>query len=345
MARARRGSLSVIDLHAAGDVSRVVTSGIRTPPGDSLLEAARFLEHRADGLRRLLLSEPHGRPEMSANLIVTPRDPSARAGHIVMEAMGYPGFSGSNTICTATALAEADNGGLVEGANEFGLEAPAGTTRVNVQVCSGRAVGVTYESGPAYVARMACRADVAEHGSVVFDLVWSGVLYAVVDAAALGFALDRESVPALAAFGRRFLQAARLGVDVSQLVRGQAGPLSFVLLTGRLRACEDSAFQRRAAVYVHPDVICRGPTGTGTSAQLALLAADGVMEAGARLRTVSPFGGTFTGELLGDTSVGNHPAVRTAITGRAWTLARSEIVVDLADPLIEDAGLSAILGD
>ncbi|RDD62456.1 proline racemase family protein [Ferruginivarius sediminum] len=345
MARARRASLSVIDLHAAGDVSRVVTSGIRTLPGDSLLEAARFLEYRADGLRRLLLSEPHGRPEMSANLIVPPRDPRARAGHIIMETMGYPGFSGSNTICTATALAEAGNGGPADGANEFELEAPVGTTRVTVQACSGRAVGVTYEAGPAYVARMACRADVAEHGSVVFDLVWSGVLYAVVDAAALGLALDRESVPALKEFARRFLQAARPAAGVPHTVHGQAGPLSFVLLTGRLEPGEDGVYQRDAAVYVRPDVIRRSPTGTGTSAQLALLAADGVMEAGARLRTVSPFGGTFTGELLGDTSVGNHPAVLTAITGRAWTLARSEIVVDLADPLIEDAGLSAILGD
>lgn len=340
---ARRERISVVDLHAAGDISRIVTAGIRPLPGGSLHESARFLETEADGLRRLLLSEPHGRPDMSVNLIVPPREPGARAGHIIMEAMGYPDFSGSNTICTATALAEANGAGLADGVSEFVLEAPAGPTRVAVEARDSRAVAVTYEAGPAYVAGMACRADVPDHGSVVFDLVWSGVLYAVVDAVAIGIPLERGSAPALTDFARRFLDIARPASEVRHPNYGATGPLSFVLFTGRLESAEAGMYQRRAVVYTHPDVLCRGPTGTGTSAQLALLAADGVIEPGVRLRVISPLGGSFVGELLGEAKVGNLTGVRTAVTGRAWTLAHSEVVVDLSDPLIEDAGLSGIL--
>ena len=80
------------------------SGGIDALPGNSVREKQLFLERHADGLRRLLLSEPYGDPAMSVNLVVPPHDPRAQAGYIIMEAMGYPMYSGSNTICTATAV-------------------------------------------------------------------------------------------------------------------------------------------------------------------------------------------------------------------------------------------------
>src|SRR5690625_2451655 len=104
-------SLELIDTQAGGDVSRVVTAGIEPIPGATALEKARFLQHEGDGLRRLLLSEPYGDPAMSVVLIVEPGHPQAQAGYIIMEAMGYPMYSGSNTICVATALLQS---GMIE---------------------------------------------------------------------------------------------------------------------------------------------------------------------------------------------------------------------------------------
>src|SRR5699024_6582753 len=99
----RERALELIDTQSGGDVSRVVTAGIEPLPGRTALEKARYLHAEGDGLRRLLLSEPYGDPAMSADLIVEPGEPAARAGDIIMEAMGYPMYSGSNTICVATA--------------------------------------------------------------------------------------------------------------------------------------------------------------------------------------------------------------------------------------------------
>ncbi|MGO2194485.1 MAG: proline racemase family protein, partial [Brachybacterium sp.] len=107
----RERSITLIDTQSGGDVSRVVTAGIKELPGDSVLEQARYLQREGDGLRRLLLSEPYGDPAMSVDLIVAPRHPEAQAGYIIMEAMGYPLYSGSNTICVATALLES---GMIE---------------------------------------------------------------------------------------------------------------------------------------------------------------------------------------------------------------------------------------
>lgn len=122
----RERVLDLIDTHSGGDVSRIVTSGIEPLPGKNVLEKARYLEREGDGLRRLLLSEPYGDPAMSVNLIVEPSHPEAVAGYIIMEAMGYPLYSGSNTICTATALLQSGMIPAGEGLQEIVLESPAG---------------------------------------------------------------------------------------------------------------------------------------------------------------------------------------------------------------------------
>ena len=96
-------SLNLMDTHAGGDVSRIVLGGIDPLPGKTVRQQMEYLRDDADGLRRLLLEEPYGIPEMSVDLIVPPSHPDASVGYIIMEVMGYAIYSGSNTICTATA--------------------------------------------------------------------------------------------------------------------------------------------------------------------------------------------------------------------------------------------------
>src|SRR5699024_1488476 len=107
----RERSLELIDTQAGGDVSRVVIAGIEPLPGASALQTARYPQRAGGGLRRRLSSEPYGAPAMSVDLIVEPGHPQAQAGYIIMEAMGYPMYSGSNTICVATALLQS---GMIE---------------------------------------------------------------------------------------------------------------------------------------------------------------------------------------------------------------------------------------
>ena len=99
-------TIQLLDTHAGGDVSRIVTGGIDTLPGATVRQQMEYLRDDADGLRRLLLEEPYGIPEMSVDLLVPATDPEAVAGYIIMEVMGYPIYSGSNTLCTATAVLE-----------------------------------------------------------------------------------------------------------------------------------------------------------------------------------------------------------------------------------------------
>ncbi|MCG8518150.1 MAG: proline racemase family protein [Pseudomonadales bacterium] len=339
----RMRSIELVDMQSGGDVSRIVTRGVGHLPGGSVLEQMRYIQNYGDGFRRWLLNEPYGDPFMSIDLIVPPGNPRAQAGYIIMEAMGYPLYSGSNTICTATAILENGIVPMEEGEQQLVLESPAGLAHITAHNRGGRVESITTRSEPAFVADRNLKATVPDYGTVPFTLVWSGAYFAMVDAAALGFRLVAEEMPALARFGQAFVEAARPAVTQEHPDLGPVGPLPFAHFMGPLEPTA-SGYRSPSATYVHPGVICRSPTGTGTTARLALMHDCGQIQEGQTLETVSPRGSSFLGTLLGEATVGGFRAVNSEITGRAWTLAHSEIHLDLDDPLVDSSDLAGILG-
>ncbi|WP_402462295.1 proline racemase family protein [Isoptericola aurantiacus] len=341
----RERTLHLIDTQAGGDVSRIVTAGVEPLPGATVLEKARYLQHEGDGLRRLLLSEPYGDPAMSVDLVVEPSHPEAQAGYIIMEAMGYPLYSGSNTICTATALLTSGMIPLREGdgLQDVVLESPAGLARISARVAGGRVTSITTQGEPAYVADEGLSVDVPHYGRVQFDLVWSGAYYALIDASRYGFTIDAESQIALTAFGDAFVRAARPGLREEHPDLGHVGPLPFAHFMGPVREIGAGRYESPSATYVHPGVLCRSPTGTGTSARLALMSRRGQIAEGGSLETISPRGNRFVGTVLEDTQVGEFGALHSTITGGARLLAHSQITVDLDDPLVDASDLEHVL--
>lgn len=337
-------TLELIDTQAGGDVSRIVLSGVDALPGKSVREQQLYLEKHADGLRRLLLTEPYGDPAMSVNLIVQPGNPKAAAGYIIMEAMGYPMYSGSNTICTATAVLQSGRIPIQDGEQEVILESPAGLSRIKALCKNGFVQSVTTRSEPAYVAARDLQADVPRYGNVRYDVVWSGAFYALIDADDMGFELVRDEEPALAAFAHAFVKEVRPEFVHEHPELGNVGPLPFVHFMRPSESVDGGkGFRARSATYVHPGVICRSPTGTGTSARMALMAERGEIKPEQWLETISPRNTRFTGTLLGEGKVGEHRGWDTHITGRAWTLAHSKIEINLDDPMVDASDLEPVL--
>lgn len=336
--------LELVDTQSGGDVSRIVIGGVAHIPGTTVLEKMRYLQDHGDGLRRLLLNEPYGDPAMSIDLIVEPSHPEAQAGYVIMEAMGYPLYSGSNTICTATAVLETGIVEMQEGTQQVVLESPAGLARVTVHNEGGRVQSVTTQGEPAYVAARDLSVVLPTYGEVSYDVVWSGAFYALVDAEEVGFELVRDELIAMTAFADEFVRTVRPEFVEVHPDLGDVGPLPFMHFCGPIEAIGDEGFRSRSATYVHPGVICRSPTGTGTSARLARMYEQGRIRDGQYLDTISPRDSSFRGTVLGPARVGHHDALHSDITGRAWTLAHSQILVDLDDPLVEISDLEHLLG-
>lgn len=339
----RQYALRLIDTHAGGDVSRIVTAGVKPVPGANVRSQMVYLRDEADDLRRLLLEEPYGIPEMSVDLLVPAADPEAASGYIIMEVMGYPIYSGSNTICTATAVLES---GLVrkqEGVQQFALEAPAGRVQIEARVRDGVVEAITCEGLPSYIDTYGARIEVPGIGEIGYHIAYSGGFYAMVDATELGFDLVASEERRLAEAAHAIVEAIRADRLFAHYSLGDVGPLPFLHFMGPVKNPAAGFYRSRSATYVHPNVICRSTTGTGTSARLALMNYRGEIEPGDRLETVSLRNTRFTGEFVARDTAHGHDVIKNTITGRAFIIAESEIVANTDDPMIDHLQLHHIL--
>lgn len=322
-------TLDIVEAEAGGDIGRVVVAGFDPPPGDSVAEQARQLRDHRDELRRRLISPPLGDPSQSINLVVPTQTDDVDVALIITGTMGYPGFSGSNAMCTMAALVADGTIDAADGDRLVRLETPAGITPISVSVADAAVTSVSYPAPLAYVETQERAADVSGWGMINFSLAYSGVSYVVVDSAAVGLQPSPASTPRICALFDALFTEIVPDVRLDHPELGILPPLTLGLLADSERPSDPMPTGEcyPLAVYMAGGVICEGPTGTGTSALLAWLARRGRIRPGARLAATSPTGNSFIGTYSGEAEVGPYPAVHTTISGTPTVLGRTTLHV------------------
>ena len=336
--------LQAVDLHAAGEPGRVIVGGVLDVPGATMLEKARHLERHGDELRRLMLREPRGYPALCANVILPPTHPDADAGYVIMEHVEYPGMSGTNTVCVATALLETGMLPMTEPVTEITLEAPAGLIRIRATCADGKVTGITFRNVPAFATHLDTPIEVPQLGTVVVDVAYGGMFYVIADAEALGFRLlpdegrditrVTEMIKAAAAEQLPVVhpeQPGFAGITIGQLSGPPHDPRNSwrnvtTVSTGTLDWARPSTWTGG---------IDRSPCGTGTCAKMAVLHARGRLGVGDEVRHEGVLDTVFTGRVEAETRVGERTAIVPSITGTAWITGFASYVVDPTDPFPE----------
>ncbi len=308
MPATRPATISVIDSHTAGEPTRLVVEG-GPPLGDGPLEERlrRFREEQ-DHYRRAIVNEPRGSDTVVGALLCRPHRQDCQAGVIFFNNVGYLGMCGHGTIGLIASLAAA------------GRCAP-GPIRIDTPV--GPVDARLHEDGRVDVAnvksfrkaRQAC-VSLPGIGEIRGDVAWGGNWFFLAEAPTVAIALG--NVAELTSLATRLRRAVNEQgfpeVDHVELFGPPAGPgassRNFVL-------CPGGAYDR-------------SPCGTGTSAKLACLAADGKLEEGEPWVQESLIGSTFTGRYhWHDRGKGEIVPI---ITGRAYVTAESVLRLDPDDP-------------
>ncbi|QFT81983.1 Proline racemase [Roseovarius sp. THAF27] len=339
-------TLDVVDVHVGGDLHRIVLGGVAALPGSTVLDQMKYLRTNADGLRQLLLHEPRGgHPSIFADLVVPAVHPSAAAGFIIMERMGYPLISGTNTMSTVIALIEMGRIPVQDGPNRIILEAPGGLIEVAVTTRAGRVREVTYEAQtPSYVAERDLKIELPEWGTVSFDLAWTGAFYPIVNADALGFSLNREDEDELVRFAKAFIAEARKTCRPVHPEFGDEEPLSFLIFAGQVETGSDGCHERKLCCYEYPlSSVCRCPAGVPSTAAIAQSVDRGELSAGDTLRTISIFGTELRVAVTEFTEYHGHQGVKAAVTGSGWITMHSRLLIDFDDPLTPGDGLRELV--
>ena len=161
-----------------------------------------------------------------------------------------------------------------------------------------------------------------------FDL--GGDSFVMVDAADLGVEILPENGRSLAEVGQRIRAAAteQLRFEHPEL---DWPAFSFCQIAGPLERLGEGEFTMRNTVVIDPGKLDRSPTGTGVSARLALLHAQGAAGVGATLRMRSIIDSEFVGRIESETTVGDVPAIVPLISGTAWRTGRYTYELDPTD--------------
>lgn len=333
--------ISVVGCHAEGEVGDVIVGGVLPPPGTTMLEKKLAFERDFDHIRRVLICEPRGSVARHVNLIVPPTRVDCVAGAIIMEPTEYPPMSGSNTMCIATVLLETGMVPMREPETRLRLDMPGGPVDVVAECRSGKCVSVTLANVPAFAAKLDAPLDVEGCGTIMVDIAYGGMFYAIADAQALGFEVAAHEARELAVLGEQIRTAARAQHTIVHPLHPEIAGVSIVQFAAPFAGANRVS---RNTCIVAPGRSDRSPTGTGTSARMAVLHARGLLREGEGITHESIIGSRFEGRITGVTDVAGTPAVHTTIKGRAWITGYHQYRVDPTDPWPEGYVLSDTWG-
>lgn len=309
-------TLHIIDSHTGGEPTRVVISGSPDLGTLALDQCVVRLREQYDHLRTAIVCEPRGSDVIVGAYLLPPRSPDCCASVIFFNNVDYLGMCGHGTIGLIVTLAYL--GRIQPGTHR--IETPVG--KVDAQLHDDGSV--TVHNVPAYRLHKQIALELPGHGRIHGDVAWGGNWFFL--CSDHGLTLEAGAIDQLTEFCwsiRLALQSAGItGLDGALIdhielfgppVAPQANSRNFVL-------CPGKAYDR-------------SPCGTGTSAKLACLAADGVLSEHQPWLQESIVGSSFLASYVWSRdSTAERPCVLPSIRGHAYLTAEARLLFDPRDP-------------
>lgn len=302
--------VKVIDSHTGGEPTRLVVSGGPDLGNGPLAERLKHFRREHDRFRSAVVNEPRGSDVVVGALLCEPVDRSCAAGVIFFNNVGYLGMCGHGTIGLVATLAYMDH---IE-AGEHRIETPVGTVSAILHA-DGR-VTVNNVESHRHAANIAV--EVPDYGLVCGDVAWGGNWFFLVREPARKLSMsDLEELT-------NFTWAVRVALREQGITGAGNQEIDHVELYG---PSDQPGVDSKNFVLCPGKAYDRSPCGTGTSAKLACLYADGKLREGQVWRQESIVGSVFEGRIAV-----RDGRIYPSITGSAFVNSEGELVFDESDP-------------
>lgn len=303
--------MHVIDSHTGGEPTRVFLDNGPELGSGPLSERAQRLATEHMPFCHSVLNEPRGQVAMVGALLVEPVDPECITGVIFFDAKAVLGMCGHGTIGLVVTLAHMGRIGV----GTHKIETPVGV----IEVCLTDKNTVTLTNVESHRVQKAVQVEVTGLGTVTGDVAYGGNWFFIVDPSPL--AIEVANIPALTEAAIAIRQA-----TIAQGINGDNGALIDHVIFQE-PSPEDGVHSRNF-VLCPDDAYDRSPCGTGSSARLACLAADGQLLPGQEIIQKSVIGSQYRLSY----QAGPKGGVLPQITGQAHVMAESTLIFDESDP-------------
>ncbi|MGB6975638.1 MAG: proline racemase family protein [Terracidiphilus sp.] len=312
-------SIQIIDSHTAGEPTRVVVSGGPDLGTGPLPERLRLFAGQHDHFRSAVVNEPRGSDVLVGALLVEPTNRQCAAGALFFNNVGYLGMCGHGTIGVVITLAHL---GRIQPGRHL-IETPVGTVGATLHA-SGK---VTVENVPSYRFRRDVTVHVPEFGEVKGDIAWGGNWFFITESKPC--ALTMEHCDALT----EFTWAVRGALEDAGITAEGGERIDHIELSAPAQTPEADS---RNFVLCPGKAYDRSPCGTGTSAKMACLFADGKLAPGELWRQEGILGTVFEGsyQIAGNSTTRILPS----ITGAAFLISEGRLILDPQDPFRSGIG-------
>jgi 4-hydroxyproline epimerase len=302
--------IKAIDSHTGGEPTRVVISGGPDLGNGPLSERVERFRNEYDAFRCAVVHEPRGSDAIVGALLCTPVDESCVTGVIYFNSVSYLGMCGHGTIGVVATLAYLKRIGV----GSHRIETPVGVVVAHLDE-EGK---VEVANVPSYRLATNVTVEVPGFGPVTGDVAWGGNWFFLVKEHSEE--LDLENLDRLMGFTLSVRESlARAGITGSD---GHEVDHVELFTPSKLAGVNSKNF-----VLCPGKAYDRSPCGTGTSAKLACLVADGKLSEGQVWRQESIVGSVFEGRVdVVDNVI--HPRIK----GSAFITAESDLILDERDP-------------
>jgi len=301
--------IQVIDSHTGGEPTRLVIGGFPDLGGGTMAERRALLADRHDKWRAATVLEPRGSDVVVGALLCAPVSPDAAAGVVFFNNTGYLGMCGHGTIGLVASLAHMGRIGV----GEHRIETPVGTVTTTLHEDGT----VSVRNVPAYRHLHQVAVELPGHGVVRGDVAWGGNWFFLVSEH--GQRVASDNLAALTGYTAELRKAL-----AAQGITGADGAEIDHI---ELFADDDEGADSRNFVLCPGNAYDRSPCGTGTSAKIACLAADGKLAPGAVWTQASVIGSRFEARYEMDGG-----QVVPTLRGRAHISAEATLLIDDDDP-------------
>jgi proline racemase len=304
--------LQTVDYHTAGEPFRIVTGGTGPPEGRTILEKRRDAAARLDHVRRLLVNEPRGHADMYGCFVTEPEDDGADLGVVFFHNAGYSTACGHGTIALVTWAIENGRIPATEPETRVVVDVPSGRLETWARVEGGDVTAVRFRNVPSFV-----------HSEAVS---FGGAFYASREER-----VEPGELPRLIELGRAIKAELEAEREIVHPLEPELNGIYGVIFWQD--ESDGPPLQQRNVTVFADGEVDRSPCGSGTSARLALLAAEGRIRPGEELLHRSIVGSEFRARIVGETEVAGIPAVVTEVEGTAHLTGTHEFVLEPQDEL------------
>ena len=323
--------IQVIDSHTAGMPTRIVISGIPDLMGNTIMEKATYFKNNFDFIRTALFHEPRGLLRGTGAVITPPTQSGAQLGVFFMDsAYQLIPMCGHGSIGVVTAAIEFGMVDAVEPVTTVVLDTPSGLVTGYASIDGDRVVDVAIHNVPSYLHTTA-EIDVPDLGRIPVDVAFGGNYFAIIDVDIVGSSVKKINVQHLSEIGLAIRSAANAQLEIKH-------PVKSISSIDAVRFCnkpdKDGRHIKNVVIFAEGDAgIDRSPCGTGTSAHMAALWANGQIELNDEVIHESIIGTTFSSRVVSQTNVKDFDAIVPEIRASAYTTGINSFVLSPNDPI------------